>query len=243
MASGMAYCPKITVGISNAAYPARLKQSIYALFTYIFGVRRPRRGEMRRCRKIVQATNPERYGASRLAVRYEPIVALRLDPQNPRLHSRKQLRQIGNSIASFGFNVPVLIDAEQSVIAGHGRVEGNAWIVEEAQRVPLARCETQEQDVSVGARRAAAVFDGAPRSSRPGFRARETVEQRTLTPSILVRIQVPQPYKILILLWFVSFALRRNSSGMSAGYSAFITMVRFRDAKPRPGAREGARCL
>jgi len=60
--------------------------------------------------------------ASHLAVRYEPIVALRLDPQNPRLHSRKQLRQIANSIKSFGFNVPVLIDAEQSVIAGHGRV-------------------------------------------------------------------------------------------------------------------------
>ncbi len=60
--------------------------------------------------------------ASQLAVRYEPIVALRLDPQNPRLHSRKQLRQIANSIKSFGFNVPVLIDAEQSVIAGHGRV-------------------------------------------------------------------------------------------------------------------------
>lgn len=29
--------------------------------------------------------------ASQLAVRYEPIVALRLDPQNPRLH--KQVRQ------------------------------------------------------------------------------------------------------------------------------------------------------
>ena len=67
-------------------------------------------------------TDPERYGALRLAVRYEPVTALRLDPQNPRLHSRKQLRQIANSIASFGFNVPVLVDAEQSVIAGHGRV-------------------------------------------------------------------------------------------------------------------------
>jgi hypothetical protein len=46
--------------------------------------------------------------ASQLAVRHEPIVALRLDPQNPRLHSRKQLRQIANSIKSCGFNVPVL---------------------------------------------------------------------------------------------------------------------------------------
>jgi hypothetical protein len=32
------------------------------------------------------------------------------------------VRQIAKSIASFGFNVPVLVDAEQSVIAGHGRV-------------------------------------------------------------------------------------------------------------------------
>ena len=49
-------------------------------------------------------------------------MTLRLDPQNPRLHSRKQVRQIANSIKSFGFNVPVLIDAEQGVMAGHGRV-------------------------------------------------------------------------------------------------------------------------
>jgi hypothetical protein len=48
-----------------------------------------------------------------LAIRYEPIVALRLDPQNPRLHSRKQVRQIANSIKSFGFNVPVLCRAER----------------------------------------------------------------------------------------------------------------------------------
>jgi len=31
--------------------------------------------------------------ASQLAVRYEPILALRLDPQNPRLHKRKQVRR------------------------------------------------------------------------------------------------------------------------------------------------------
>lgn len=67
-------------------------------------------------------TDPERQRPSRLAVRYEPVAALRLDPQNPRRHSRKQLRQIANSIASFGFNVPVLVDTQQSVIAGHGRV-------------------------------------------------------------------------------------------------------------------------
>ncbi|MGH6847842.1 MAG: ParB/Srx family N-terminal domain-containing protein [Methylocella sp.] len=58
----------------------------------------------------------------KLAICYMLISSLRLDPQNPRLHSRKQVRQIANSIASFGFNVPMLIDAERLVVAGHGRV-------------------------------------------------------------------------------------------------------------------------
>ena len=30
--------------------------------------------------------HPEKYGASHLVVRYEPIVALKLDPQNPQAH-------------------------------------------------------------------------------------------------------------------------------------------------------------
>jgi hypothetical protein len=60
----------------------------------------------------------------------------------------------------------------------------------------------------------------------PNF-AFHRVEQRTRTPLILVRIQVPQPYNLLILLRCVSFHLRRNSSDMSAVYSPSITMVRF----------------
>jgi ParB-like chromosome segregation protein Spo0J len=40
----------------------------------------------------------------------------------PRVHSDKQVRQIAQSIESFGFNVPLLIDDEQKVIAGHGRL-------------------------------------------------------------------------------------------------------------------------
>jgi DNA modification methylase len=51
-----------------------------------------------------------------------PIGTLKLDPRNPRLHSARQRRQIGRSIQAFGFNVPVLIDADNNVIAGHGRV-------------------------------------------------------------------------------------------------------------------------
>jgi DNA modification methylase len=57
-----------------------------------------------------------------LSVEYHPLVSLRLDPQNPRLHTKKQIRQIARSIQTFGFNVPVLIDGNGQLIAGHGRV-------------------------------------------------------------------------------------------------------------------------
>lgn len=57
-----------------------------------------------------------------LSVVSRPIADIRLDPNNPRLHTRNQIRQIARSIESFGFNVPVLIDALGQLIAGHGRV-------------------------------------------------------------------------------------------------------------------------
>ena len=60
--------------------------------------------------------------AGRVAVVYRPIAELKLDPHNPRVHSPRQIRQIARSIEAFGFNVPVLIDSNLKLIAGHGRV-------------------------------------------------------------------------------------------------------------------------
>lgn len=54
---------------------------------------------------------------------FRPIESLTPDPRNARLHNKRQLRQIAESIKAFGFNVPVLIDREGKVIAGHGRLE------------------------------------------------------------------------------------------------------------------------
>ena len=50
--------------------------------------------------------------APRISIVYRAIDQLKPDPANPRLHSKKQIRQIANSIEAFGFNVPVLVDAE-----------------------------------------------------------------------------------------------------------------------------------
>lgn len=42
--------------------------------------------------------------------------------RNSRTHSDEQVAQIASSIREFGFTNPVLIDAEDGIIAGHGRV-------------------------------------------------------------------------------------------------------------------------
>ena len=52
-----------------------------------------------------------------------PLEQLRPWPRNARTHSRKQIRQIAESIRTFGFTNPVLIDGEGMILAGHGRVE------------------------------------------------------------------------------------------------------------------------
>lgn len=43
-------------------------------------------------------------------------------PRNARTHSRKQIRQIAESIGAFGFTNPVRVDGQGEVIAGHGRL-------------------------------------------------------------------------------------------------------------------------
>lgn len=42
--------------------------------------------------------------------------------RNARKHSDEQVAQIAASIREFGFNAPVLVDKDNGIIAGHGRV-------------------------------------------------------------------------------------------------------------------------
>lgn len=57
-----------------------------------------------------------------LAIDYLPPETLTSNPRNPRIHSKKQLRQLTESIRRFGFVVPILVDKNRQVIAGHGRL-------------------------------------------------------------------------------------------------------------------------
>jgi DNA modification methylase len=56
-------------------------------------------------------------------IELRPVSSLALYANNPRTHTKKQIRQIANSILEFGWTNPVLIDGDGNVIAGHGRIE------------------------------------------------------------------------------------------------------------------------
>ena len=57
-----------------------------------------------------------------LAILYKNPMELKLNPKNSRTHIKKQLHKIAQSIEKLGFNNPVLIDTENIIVAGHGRV-------------------------------------------------------------------------------------------------------------------------
>ena len=58
-----------------------------------------------------------------LSIRYQPIRNLKHNPHNSRTHSLRQVRQIADSIKAFGFTTPILVDQDNTIIAGHGRAK------------------------------------------------------------------------------------------------------------------------
>src|SRR5271165_6015832 len=58
-----------------------------------------------------------------MAIETMQVTRLRPYARNARTHSKKQIRQIADSIRRFGFTNPVLISDDDEIIAGHGRVE------------------------------------------------------------------------------------------------------------------------
>lgn len=65
--------------------------------------------------KTKGTTNP-------LALAYATTNSLVEDPHNTRAHKPPQIDAIARSIKTFGFNVPILVDGNGKVIAGHGRL-------------------------------------------------------------------------------------------------------------------------
>ena len=71
------------------------------------------------------------------AVEHRSTASLKPYARNARRHSKKQIKQIADSIKRFGFTNPVLIADDGEIIAGHGRVAAAKLIGME--RVPTLR--------------------------------------------------------------------------------------------------------
>jgi ParB-like chromosome segregation protein Spo0J len=65
----------------------------------------------------------ENLGLRDLVIEQIPTSSFKPYSANPRTHTKKQVRQIAESIKTFGWTNPVLIDAGDTIVAGHGRVE------------------------------------------------------------------------------------------------------------------------
>jgi len=59
-----------------------------------------------------------------LNIVYKNIKELKPYKKNAKKHDKTQVKQIANSIKEFGFTQPVIIDKNNCVVAGHGRILG-----------------------------------------------------------------------------------------------------------------------
>ena len=57
-----------------------------------------------------------------LQIEYRSIDALLPYARNPRTHSPAQIAKIAASIVEFGWTQPILVDGDNGIIAGHGRL-------------------------------------------------------------------------------------------------------------------------
>src|ERR1035438_5300518 len=80
-----------------------------------------------------------------LIITYLPATQLKRTVNNPRVHTEKQIGQLMRSIQAFGFNVPILVNGQLRIIAGHGRFEAaNRLGIPELPTVSLEHL-TEEQ--------------------------------------------------------------------------------------------------
>lgn len=60
-----------------------------------------------------------------LPIRWLAVARLRPNAHNPRKHSKRQIKLIAASIKKFGFLNPIIVDEDNTILAGHGRLEAS----------------------------------------------------------------------------------------------------------------------
>jgi DNA modification methylase len=80
------------------------------------------------------------------SIEHRSPAALRPYERNARRHSKRQIKQIADSIQRFGFTNPVLVGEDDTIIAGHGRVEAAKLLkLEAVPTIRLAHLSQQER--------------------------------------------------------------------------------------------------
>jgi len=78
---------------------------------------------------VVGEAVPRASNLKALAQSFAPVVEtravedLKMNPRNARTHGARQVQQIEASIREFGWIVPIVVDEESEVLAGHGRLQ------------------------------------------------------------------------------------------------------------------------
>ena len=113
-----------------------------------------------------------------------PVSAVLLEhikpnPRNPRTHSKKQIRQIADSIQAVGFAAPVVIDETGMLLAGHGRLEAAKLLG--LKRIPAVVIE----GLSEARKRALLLADNRIAQSA-GWDRERLADELTSLPELLV---------------------------------------------------------
>ena len=74
-----------------------------------------------------------------LSINYVSLKDIKPYEQNTKIHKSKQIGQIVNSIKEFNFNNPILIDENNEIIAGHGRMMAAEKL--NMEKVPVIKIE------------------------------------------------------------------------------------------------------
>ena len=113
------------------------------------------------------------------------VDALKPNPRNARTHSKKQIRHIANNIDVYGFTVPVLIDENWMLLAGHGRLEAAKLLG--LKRIPAIRLH----GLSEAKKRALLLADNKIAENAGWDRERLAIELPELTELLIEEPALP----------------------------------------------------
>jgi hypothetical protein len=87
---------------------------------------------------------------TKLAIKYKKTTELTAYAKNSRTHSDEQIAQLVASLREFGFTNPILIDAKNGIIAGHGRLKAAQELgYETVPTIELGELTEQQQQAYI----------------------------------------------------------------------------------------------